>query len=46
LPRLVAMRAGLRQRMRQSPLMDGKRFAQNIEAAFRDMWKRWCDEQA
>jgi predicted O-linked N-acetylglucosamine transferase (SPINDLY family) len=46
LPRLASVRAGLRERMRQSPLMDGKRFAQNIEAAFRDMWKRWCDEQA
>jgi predicted O-linked N-acetylglucosamine transferase (SPINDLY family) len=42
IPRLVETRATLRQQMSASPLMDGKRFARDVEAAFREMWKRWC----
>ncbi len=40
--RLAKLRAGLRQRMRASPLMDGLRFTRGIEAAYRQMWKKWC----
>jgi predicted O-linked N-acetylglucosamine transferase (SPINDLY family) len=43
LPRLAAMRAGLRERMRQSPLCDGVRLAREVEAAYRGMWKNWCN---
>jgi predicted O-linked N-acetylglucosamine transferase (SPINDLY family) len=46
LPRLSALRAGLRTRMEQSALMDGPRFARSMEAAFRHMWAEWCDENA
>jgi len=42
LPRLAVLRAGLRERMRQSPLTNAPRFARHVEAVFRSMWQRWC----
>jgi predicted O-linked N-acetylglucosamine transferase (SPINDLY family) len=41
LPRLSLLRATLRDRLKNSPLMDAPRFARNIEAAYRSMWDRW-----
>jgi protein O-GlcNAc transferase len=43
LPRLSGIRASLRRRMEQSPLMDAARFARNVEAAYRGMWQAWCE---
>ena len=43
LPRLGELRKSLRQRMRSSALMDAPRFARNVEAAYRNVWRRWCD---
>jgi protein O-GlcNAc transferase len=44
LPRLAEMRRTLRSRMRSSPLMDASRFARDIEAAYRQMWRNWCEQ--
>jgi protein O-GlcNAc transferase len=43
LPRLAELRRTLRSRMQSSPLMDAPRFARNIEAAYRQMWRNWCE---
>jgi len=42
LDRLAAIRAGLRQRVAQSPLCDAGRFTVNLLGALRTVWRRWC----
>ena len=42
LPRLAALRAGLRERMAASPLCDGKRFAANLLDVLWGVWQEWC----
>lgn len=41
--RLRGLRQNLRPRMTQSPLTDPRRFARNLEAAYRNMWSHWCE---
>ncbi len=39
---LAELRAGLRTRMLQSPLLDAVRFTRHLEAAYREIWARRC----
>jgi len=42
LDRLAELRAGLRQRMASSRLVDGVAFTRNLETEYRRMWAAWC----
>jgi protein O-GlcNAc transferase len=42
LGRLSVVRAKLRQEMQASPLLDEQRYVREVEAAYREMWARWC----
>ena len=39
--KLIGLRESLRDRMAGSALMDAKRFARDMEGAYRGMWKRY-----
>ena len=45
LDRLSEMRAGLRGRLRASPLCDAPGFACAMQGAYRDLWRTWCAAQ-
>jgi predicted O-linked N-acetylglucosamine transferase (SPINDLY family) len=42
---LAALRRELRKRIESSPVMDAKRFARDLEAAFRNAWHAWCERR-
>jgi len=46
LPALARLRAGLRQQVLASPIFDAPRFAVHFEAALREMWQLWCEQNA
>ena len=42
---LATLRSGLRERLQNSPLYDGRRFTHHLEEAYRAMWASWCRQQ-
>ncbi len=44
LPELAAVRSGLRDQWRRSPLRDPEFIASGLQLALRQMWRRWCAE--
>ncbi|NQV82988.1 MAG: tetratricopeptide repeat protein [Rhodospirillales bacterium] len=44
LERLKTLRMELRQRLEASPLCGAPAYARSIEAAYREMWRKWCCE--
>ena len=42
--RIAHLRKTLRSRMIESPLMDKRLFARDMENAFRRMWQSWCSQ--
>jgi protein O-GlcNAc transferase len=42
LPRLAALRAGLRDRVERSRLCDGPGYARAVDTLWRKMWRDWC----
>ena len=45
IPQLAELRAGLRQRLQQSILMDEPGFARDFESRMRACWSEWCAKQ-
>jgi protein O-GlcNAc transferase len=43
--RLDELRGELRERLRSSSLLDARRFAGEVESAYRQMWMIWCARQ-
>jgi protein O-GlcNAc transferase len=40
--RLAALRAGMRLRLAQASLSNGRILAMEMEQAYRDLWRQWC----
>ena len=43
---LAALRAGLREQVKASPLCDAPRFGRNLGHALHRAWEGWCDNAA
>lgn len=41
--RLRVLRQGLRERMAASPLCDAKGYTEDLETAYREMWRKYCE---
>ena len=40
--RLARLRAGMRERMHASPLLDAAAYTRDLEACYRTVWRKWC----
>jgi predicted O-linked N-acetylglucosamine transferase (SPINDLY family) len=45
IPKNPDIRKNVRHAMAHSPLMDEKGLVRTLEAAYRDMWKKWCEQR-
>ena len=43
--RLAGLRAALREKMANSPICDGKKFAEGFSTIMREIWRDWCLSQ-
>ncbi|MBF0380933.1 MAG: tetratricopeptide repeat protein [Magnetococcales bacterium] len=43
--KLNSIRAGLRERVANSPLCNHKQFSNNVTRALREVWVKWCNEK-
>jgi predicted O-linked N-acetylglucosamine transferase (SPINDLY family) len=43
IPALAALRAGMRERCKRSPMFRPPQVAESVSDALRVMWRRWCD---
>jgi len=43
---LARRRAGLRERLRSSPLTDAAAYVRDLESAYRNIWRVWCGQPA
>jgi predicted O-linked N-acetylglucosamine transferase (SPINDLY family) len=44
LDRMESLRQGMRARMQASPLMDAPGLARDLESAYRQVWRAWCEK--
>lgn len=42
LPQLAKIRAGMRERLKTTPLFDQRRFTRNLEGIYRDVWRKYA----
>jgi protein O-GlcNAc transferase len=45
-PRLAELRTNMRSRLLATTLFDGAKFTPELEAGYRQTWRRWCEDAA